>query len=362
MEIGGHCALDWGALEEVAEAARARGLIGDDTPWSRLFDMAYTPSYRVMACEFLSSFDYAPRPADRPEEDDDEDDPLIEVSFRLAGQWHLMSLRQFAEHSGLYRVEELDTPIYTDGIWMPPRTTLMRFWQVISQHRFGTTSKQRASYITDPLYRYLHKLIATSITPREQSREWCTQGDLFHLYCLIWGEWCALHRCLASGSRRRSTGRTGGNGQVFEPVALPNELPELLPEPAQGEGQLADGDAVEGDVGDDDDGDHVEPPPSPPPVPFPLGALAQQAQPHGVPQYPQHVFNDELDPAVARALAELEDRMRARMEAVHGRMERLLMEAIQAFRRGEQSGSDQGAGTSGTVGAGPSGTTQDPPL
>ncbi|KAJ0940349.1 hypothetical protein HanRHA438_Chr02g0082341 [Helianthus annuus] len=197
MEIGDHCALDWGALEEVAEAVRARGLIGDDTPWLRLFDMAYMPSYRVMACEFLSSFDYAPRPADRPEEDDDQDDPWIEVSFRLAGQWHLMSLRQFAEHSGLYRVEELDTPIYTDGIWMAPRTTLMRFWQVISQHRFGTTSKQRASYITDPLYRYLHKLIATSIAPREQSREWCTQGDLFYLYCLIWGERCALHRCLA---------------------------------------------------------------------------------------------------------------------------------------------------------------------
>ncbi|KAJ0428879.1 hypothetical protein HanHA300_Chr17g0651011 [Helianthus annuus] len=120
MEIDDHCALDWGALEEVAEAARARQFIGDDTPWSRLFDIAYTPSYRVMACQFLSSFDFAPRPADHPEEDDDEDDPWIEVTFRLAGQWHLMSLRQFAEHYDLYRVEELDTPIYTDGIWMPP--------------------------------------------------------------------------------------------------------------------------------------------------------------------------------------------------------------------------------------------------
>ncbi|MFS7955254.1 hypothetical protein Hanom_Chr07g00640471 [Helianthus anomalus] len=73
-----------------------------------------------MTCEFLSSFDFAPRPADRPEEDDDPDDSWIDVCFRLAHQWHLMSVRQFAQHYGLYRVEELDIPIYTDGIWMPP--------------------------------------------------------------------------------------------------------------------------------------------------------------------------------------------------------------------------------------------------
>ncbi|KAM0011912.1 hypothetical protein Hdeb2414_s0058g00759401 [Helianthus debilis subsp. tardiflorus] len=96
MEIGGHAALDWGALDEVDESTRARLFIGHDTPWSRLFDIAYTPSYRVMTCEFLSTSDFAPRPVDRLEELDDPDDPWIEDSFRLANQWHLMSLRQYS--------------------------------------------------------------------------------------------------------------------------------------------------------------------------------------------------------------------------------------------------------------------------
>ncbi|MFS7950344.1 hypothetical protein Hanom_Chr07g00582091 [Helianthus anomalus] len=87
-----------------------------------------------MTCKFLSTFDFAPSSADRPEEDDDPDDPWIEVNFRLTNQWHWMSHRQFAQHCDLHRVEELDTPIYTDDIWIPPpqydSTTLKRFWHV----------------------------------------------------------------------------------------------------------------------------------------------------------------------------------------------------------------------------------------
>ncbi|KAJ0811756.1 hypothetical protein HanPSC8_Chr17g0754351 [Helianthus annuus] len=64
MEIDGHVAVDWTALEEVDEAARARDYIGHDTPWDRMFQLAYLSSYRVMVCEFLASFEFGPRPAD----------------------------------------------------------------------------------------------------------------------------------------------------------------------------------------------------------------------------------------------------------------------------------------------------------
>ncbi|MFS8033160.1 hypothetical protein Hanom_Chr17g01566241 [Helianthus anomalus] len=328
MEIGGHAAIGWGALDEVDESARARLFIGHDTPWERysicncFFFVLYTTCVLTTLCD---------RPANQPEK---LDDPWIEVSFRLAGQWHVMSIRQFAEHCGLYRVEELDTPINTDGIHMAACMTLLRFWQRIRPHRFGPRSKSRSSCIPDPLYRYLHKLIATSIAPREKSREWCNQGDLFYLYYL---------RLI------------GADGEVFAPTALPDELPKLRREPAQGEGQPTDGDAAKGDdssSSDDDDGDPANPPPPPPP-PFPIGAPPPDPQPHGVPQYPLHVLDDELDPAVARALDQLE----VRMDAAHDRMERLIMQAIQALRGGEQPGPDHGAGTSGTPGAGPSATT-----
>ncbi|MFS7967307.1 hypothetical protein Hanom_Chr09g00784251 [Helianthus anomalus] len=50
-----------------------------------LFQPAYLPLYQVMMCEFLASFDFAPRPVDQPKEDEDLEHPWDEVSFRLSG-------------------------------------------------------------------------------------------------------------------------------------------------------------------------------------------------------------------------------------------------------------------------------------
>ncbi|MFS7967386.1 hypothetical protein Hanom_Chr09g00785191 [Helianthus anomalus] len=95
----------------------------------RLFDIAYSSSFRIMVCEFLSSFDFAPSPTDQSEELNNSDDPWIEVAFRLAGVWHEISLREFVMHCGLYTMEKTNTPNYTDGIHIPPppRSTLCRF-------------------------------------------------------------------------------------------------------------------------------------------------------------------------------------------------------------------------------------------
>ncbi|MFS8008794.1 hypothetical protein Hanom_Chr14g01277071 [Helianthus anomalus] len=62
-----------------------------------------------MVCEFLPLFEFAPRPADQPEELDDPKDPL------------------FAVHNGLNTVEETDTPLYTEGVHELPRSTLVKF-------------------------------------------------------------------------------------------------------------------------------------------------------------------------------------------------------------------------------------------
>ncbi|MFS7914043.1 hypothetical protein Hanom_Chr02g00148751 [Helianthus anomalus] len=52
----------------------------------KMFEFAYPPLYRVLVIEFLSSFEFSPRPADHPEEDDDPDHPWVEVNFRLGGE------------------------------------------------------------------------------------------------------------------------------------------------------------------------------------------------------------------------------------------------------------------------------------
>ncbi|MFS7946640.1 hypothetical protein Hanom_Chr06g00538761 [Helianthus anomalus] len=111
-----------------------------------------------MACEFLASFEFTPRPADQPEDLNDPDDPWVEVSFRLAGQWHEMSLREFAVHNGLYLMKETDTSVYAEGVHVLPDSTLVRFWQGIGWGRFGR-SKSRVSHVRDPLFRYLHSLL-----------------------------------------------------------------------------------------------------------------------------------------------------------------------------------------------------------
>ncbi|MFS7934916.1 hypothetical protein Hanom_Chr05g00397291 [Helianthus anomalus] len=96
MKVGWQRALSWEALQEVGEEERARGLIRENSPWDRMFSVAAGPSYRTMMVEFLSTFVYRPRPADRPNSDMDDlnvEPPPHEVSFCLFGQRQNMSLR-----------------------------------------------------------------------------------------------------------------------------------------------------------------------------------------------------------------------------------------------------------------------------
>ncbi|MFS7939449.1 hypothetical protein Hanom_Chr05g00451861 [Helianthus anomalus] len=54
-------------------------------------------------------------------------------------------------------------------------------------------------------------MISSSITARNKSREWCTSGDLFFLYCLLCKRPCALAYGLAQyfASAHRLRASTG---------------------------------------------------------------------------------------------------------------------------------------------------------
>ncbi|KAM0008775.1 hypothetical protein Hdeb2414_s0105g00795601 [Helianthus debilis subsp. tardiflorus] len=150
-------------------------------------------SYPELTYEFCSTFTYAPHPADYVE---DPLFPVHEVTFRLAGQQFEMSVREFAVHTGLYTEPELDTDLYTQAVTMMDRQTLISFWRAISRVPFGK-SWQKATTIIDPLYRYLHQVIASTIVPRGSSKEKVNLSDLFFLYCLLRRQPCDLAASLA---------------------------------------------------------------------------------------------------------------------------------------------------------------------
>ncbi|KAL8223016.1 hypothetical protein R6Q57_020415 [Mikania cordata] len=88
-------------------------IIGEDTPWSRLFEMTYAPQYRLITVEFLSTFVYRPHGPDfQPQADPQQP----EISFRLCEFPYHLSLAEFGSMLGLYTEEETQMPIYTTAI------------------------------------------------------------------------------------------------------------------------------------------------------------------------------------------------------------------------------------------------------
>ncbi|KAI3803422.1 hypothetical protein L1987_31573 [Smallanthus sonchifolius] len=92
VQMGPGTAVDWALLEEVQEAERARAIIGQDTPWSRLFGLSFAETYRELVVEFLSTFIYSetrlqPLPGEAPDIDPDR------ISFSIFGVVYRQTLR-----------------------------------------------------------------------------------------------------------------------------------------------------------------------------------------------------------------------------------------------------------------------------
>ncbi|KAD3337898.1 hypothetical protein E3N88_33419 [Mikania micrantha] len=133
--------------------------------------MTYAPQYRIITVEFLSTFRYMPQAPD------------------------FQPQPEFGSVLGLYTEEETHMPIYTTAIHTAEDAVFSAWWP-----RIGDDAFVRSAWVTrirDPLIRYLHRCIASSVTGRGMSQEWCTSQDLFFLYCTLSGRPCNLARCLA---------------------------------------------------------------------------------------------------------------------------------------------------------------------
>ncbi|KAL8192535.1 hypothetical protein R6Q57_027720 [Mikania cordata] len=163
---------NWGVLGDCGEAERARAILGEDTPWTRLFDLAELPSYRLITVEFLSTFRYRAHQATVRVDEDAELPPNIE--FSLCGQHFEMSIERFAVHMGIYYEPETVTDGFAQGLTQREEGVMRAWWAQISDTPF-TGHRVRATMIRDPLIRYIHRCIVTTISGRGQSQEQAVQ-------------------------------------------------------------------------------------------------------------------------------------------------------------------------------------------
>ncbi|KAL8192180.1 hypothetical protein R6Q57_028042 [Mikania cordata] len=172
-EMGQQKAIDYDLLAELGQLERMTAIIGQDTPRSRLFEMTpHGPDFQ---------------PQTGPQQS--------EISYRLCGAPYHLSLAEFGSVLGLYTEEETQMSIYTTAIHTADVAVVNAWWPRIGDEPF--VHDTRVTRIRDPLIRYLHRCIASSVTGRGMSQEWCTSQDLYFLYCLLSRRPCNLARCLA---------------------------------------------------------------------------------------------------------------------------------------------------------------------
>ncbi|KAL8205754.1 hypothetical protein R6Q57_009305 [Mikania cordata] len=169
MSMGTPGCIDWGILGDCGEVERARAIIGEDTPWTRLFDLAELPSYRLITVEFLSTFRYRAHQAAVRVDEDAKLPPDIEFSF--CRQHFDMSIERFAVYLGIYYEPETVTDGFTQGLTQGEEGVMRAWWAQISDTPF-TGHRVRATMIRDPLIRYIHRCIVTTISGRGQAQEW----------------------------------------------------------------------------------------------------------------------------------------------------------------------------------------------
>ncbi|KAL8233070.1 hypothetical protein R6Q57_002848 [Mikania cordata] len=96
-----------GVLADDGQAERARAILGVDTTWTRLFDIAELPTYKLITVEFYRHFD-----TELTREQKDEELPP-DIEFSLCGQQMEMSIDRFAVHLGIYYEPETVRDAFT---------------------------------------------------------------------------------------------------------------------------------------------------------------------------------------------------------------------------------------------------------
>ncbi|KAL8226528.1 hypothetical protein R6Q57_016360 [Mikania cordata] len=132
------------------------------------FSFNITPHVVATTVEFLSTFVYRPQAPDfHPQPGQPQP---AEISLRLCGDSYDLSLREFVMVTGLYTEAQNHMLIYTTAIHTADDAVFSAWWPQISDEPF--VRRAWVTRIRDPLIRYLHQCIASSITGRGMIQEW----------------------------------------------------------------------------------------------------------------------------------------------------------------------------------------------
>ncbi|KAJ0810030.1 hypothetical protein HanPI659440_Chr01g0022001 [Helianthus annuus] len=136
------------------------------------------------------------------------------VSFSLGRQVYVMNMARFAIVSGFYTEEEVKRPEFITslrGAYSQPRdygvgaTELRNFWKTISDHPFAVTNL--ITSVRNPIYRYVLKILSTTLVGRKSGENKANWIELFILMCSVENKEMNLATVLADSFSR---GRRGG--------------------------------------------------------------------------------------------------------------------------------------------------------
>ncbi|KAJ0706351.1 hypothetical protein HanLR1_Chr09g0306001 [Helianthus annuus] len=197
-----HKTIDWGWLDEIGSRQEVLDLLG---PRLRMVLDCALDKYVELVLEFHSTWKH--------KEGKFADDKA--VSFSLGRKVFEMSMARFAVATGFYTEEEVKQPGFvtslrgaysTDREYSVGAAELHRFWSTISDHPF--TSMNLITSVLNPVYRYVLKILSTTLVGQKSGENKANWIELFILMCRVERREMNLATVLAASFSR---GRRGGH-------------------------------------------------------------------------------------------------------------------------------------------------------
>ncbi|KAJ0567419.1 hypothetical protein HanIR_Chr06g0284571 [Helianthus annuus] len=105
------------------------------------------------------------------------------VAFRCGGTRYSISMAQFGAIVGLYTEEDSGSEENTGGVRELDENARQATWAQIGEG-FYNPSSTKSTKLRDPLYRYIHRFLAYSLSQRHDSSGVVGLRDLVVLHCI----------------------------------------------------------------------------------------------------------------------------------------------------------------------------------